>query len=339
MKDALNLGSWEALLTLLPYDDRINKIGKLFNLRPEPYIFFLDHESIPFDTVSRRFTAEKAWWLSELAFLAYEKGRVVELLLKNLGFEGKFFDSVLWDGEAFIAYDDARVFLVYRGTEPTNLRDWLTDLRANKITTGKKGTVHSGFKEHFDELEKDFRIGSMLSILLNGDRKLYIAGHSLGGALAVYAAHYYMNHVPVVRRDELSVYTFGAPKIGDLDFTESFSDLPAFRLVHRNDIIPRLPPLGNFHPAGQLVYLDEQGISRTDRLPALPGLDNERTAGSAWSSVLSSVLAFRPSKWKQYASIFLDHSPVYYSVVLKLHLAHLQKEKARAVADSSLAIP
>ncbi|MCP4123832.1 MAG: lipase family protein [Bacteroidetes bacterium] len=252
--------------------------------------------------------------MSEMAFLAYEDKKVVEMLLKNLGFEGKFFNSIFWDGEAFIAYDDEKIILSYRGTEPTNLRDWVTDLRLNKIKTSGDNTVHTGFKEHFDELEKDFRIGSVLSILLNGNRKVFITGHSLGGALAVYAAYYYMHHMPVIKPEELRLYTYGAPRVGDHQFSQLFCAVPAYRIVHKNDIVPRVPPFEKYLPVRELYYIDETGnVVEKELLPDMVHLEMIDGQAFDWKQLLS----VNPANWKQYASLIMDHSPLYYSIRLK----------------------
>ncbi|MCP4123831.1 MAG: hypothetical protein GY751_18940 [Bacteroidetes bacterium] len=60
MREALNLNNLDALFTLLPYDHRINWLGKIFNIRPEPYIFFLDHEDLPFNANSNKYSMANA---------------------------------------------------------------------------------------------------------------------------------------------------------------------------------------------------------------------------------------------------------------------------------------
>ena len=329
MKEALNIQDPKALFTLLPYDKQVYNLGRLFNVSHEPYIFFLDHEDVPFDNKTDRFSMSNAWWLSELSFLAYEEGKTVENILKSLGYKVSFFNSARWDGEAYVAYDDEKVFLVYRGTEPTNLKDMLTDISLNKVKTDKEGGVHSGFKKHFDDLEKEFRIGSMLSALLSGKRKLYITGHSLGAALGIYAAYYYSEKIPVTKKEEYTLYTFGAPKVGDESFKNKFDDVKVYRMVHKNDVVCRLPPFKQFHHIGELYYINfEKCIECMEYLPEGYDLRTKEDEDILNKGFIGKLFSQGNQLFRKYASILLDHSPLYYSIRIK-ELALLELSKSR----------
>lgn len=67
-----------------------------------------------------------------------------------------------------------------------------------------------------------------------------LTGHSLGGALATLGAvdvQYNFNQMAI------EVYTFGAPKVGNKQFSESFNRRVSnsFQIVHGMDIVPALP--------------------------------------------------------------------------------------------------
>lgn len=317
MKEVLNLQDPKALFSLLPYDKRIYRLGRMMDVEHIPYIFFLEHETVPFDYNDSEFNLNNAWWLSELSFLAYEEGETIGNILTSLGLRVQFFNSSRWDGEAYIAYDDDKVFLVYRGTEPTNLKDMLTDIRVNKVNIDNKD-VHSGFKKHFDDLEKEFRIGSILSALLTGKRKLYITGHSLGAALAVYSAYYYSHTVKVTDMTEYILYTFGAPKVGSKEFTAIFNDVNVYRIVHKNDIVCRMPPpfMGKFCHVGDLYYI---GFDKSTKLTEeLPGYDLRVVEeGDFAAGIFKQSTNWAEKKFRKYGSLLLDHSPLYYSIRLK----------------------
>lgn len=77
--------------------------------------------------------------------------------------------------------------------------------------------------------------------------QLTVAGHSLGGALAMltaFAAAFY--------DIDTEVYTFGSPMVGDRVFTETYEQaVPrTFRIYNVPDIVPKLPSyeLGYVHP-------------------------------------------------------------------------------------------
>jgi hypothetical protein len=70
--------------------------------------------------------------------------------------------------------------------------------------------------------------------------KVVATGHSLGGALASLAAG-------VLRKQGVvtDLYTYGAPKIGLKGLSENLNSGPmgqTFRVTHKNDPVPKLPP-------------------------------------------------------------------------------------------------
>jgi hypothetical protein len=79
-------------------------------------------------------------------------------------------------------------------------------------------------------------------------KKLFVAGHSRGGAFAVLAA------AAFARAGDLpelgGVYTFGQPRVGNGPFVQSLPslDVSLFRFVNRDDPIPGVPPAGLIPP-------------------------------------------------------------------------------------------
>jgi hypothetical protein len=75
-------------------------------------------------------------------------------------------------------------------------------------------------------------------------KKLYVAGHSRGGAFAVLASAAFAKAPGL---PELGgVYTFGQPRVGNGPFADSLASLrvPLVRFVNRDDPIPTVPPAG-----------------------------------------------------------------------------------------------
>ena len=121
--------------------------------------------------------------------------------------------------------------LSFRGTEQNN-SDWKANLKAQKrIVNGVP--VHSGFWEAF-QLVKTM-IQTDLTELLKDGYSLYLSGHSLGGALALIAAHEIGND------STEACYTFGAPRVAGYGFAAAIKT-PIYRVVNANDVVPRLPP-------------------------------------------------------------------------------------------------
>ncbi|XP_063933705.1 uncharacterized protein LOC135145513 [Zophobas morio] len=72
--------------------------------------------------------------------------------------------------------------------------------------------------------------------------KLFITGHSLGGALAtICAADLFLNHS--ITFDHF--ITFGQPRVGNSNFAawweEIFRDKDVLRVTHAKDLVPHLP--------------------------------------------------------------------------------------------------
>ena len=155
------------------------------------------------------------------------------------------FDSST-DTQGFIAVrksDDGLGMAVvsFRGTQ--QVRDWMTNLRADKIpvysnspTSCKTlGHVHKGFNEAFKSVER--KIVEQLKDCK--DIPIYITGHSLGGALATLATWY-------ISGDKLAAcYTFGAPRVGNDKLLNRFRT-PIYRIVNGADPVPFIPPSGLF---------------------------------------------------------------------------------------------
>jgi len=75
--------------------------------------------------------------------------------------------------------------------------------------------------------------------------EVWVTGHSLGAAEAsIYAA--LISALGYVTPDKIKLITMGQPRVGDQAFADSYPSLVnyAYRVVHANDWVPALPPLG-----------------------------------------------------------------------------------------------
>lgn len=213
-----------------------------------------------------------AWLMSEMSRLAYEKfegdsalfddlasrlaplqdhDRIKKevatfvkeyLAAKGLGFEtlkislvqaGFELAATFSNGgtQAFLAKREAdrMAVLAFRGTEK-EAEDIKTDLNARFYTRGGV-KVHDGFRQAFAYVEPMVKekVGALV------DYKLYITGHSLGGALALVASR-------VLSTDNVAAcYTFGSPKVGNSEFGDDIK-IPIYRVVNAADLVPRVPP-------------------------------------------------------------------------------------------------
>jgi alpha-beta hydrolase superfamily lysophospholipase len=139
------------------------------------------------------------------------------------------------------AGDGAFAALVFRGTTG-RLSNWLSNLDMVACEWPAGGNVHRGFMNILMELWDP--IAAALEVI---EKPLYYTGHSLGGALATLAASL---------RPPCAVYTFGAPRIGDVEFAQTLASVPVFNVFNPKDIVPELPPVNRrirFTHAGTIV--------------------------------------------------------------------------------------
>lgn len=166
------------------------------------------------------------------------------------------------DVQASIAGNDSDVVIAFRGSE--RVEDWLTDIWFRK-KPGPWGNVHAGFLRSWRLIKDELK--GHLQQFRNHNQKVWITGHSLGGAMAVVAAAslHQERACPVN-----GVYTFGQPRVGDWEFLRAYHQSPlakcTYRVVNDDDKVTRVPPqeLG-FHHVGQLWY-----INRNNELNMIP---------------------------------------------------------------------
>ena len=90
-----------------------------------------------------------------------------------------------------------------------------------------------------------------------GKTPVVIAGHSLGAALTTMYAAYMAAAGP--NGENLSVYTFASPKVGDVTFADTYNNLvPAnYRIYNKPDLVPDLP-VGGFEQVGGGYEIDSK---------------------------------------------------------------------------------
>ncbi|KAG0600272.1 hypothetical protein M758_11G020500 [Ceratodon purpureus] len=132
----------------------------------------------------------------------------------------------------------------------TKLRNRALEAKKHRRRADRMG-ASSGLAEHIIQnrgksLAYD-DINTQLSTILdeNPKAKLFVTGHSLGGALAsLYAIWlHYAGNTEIASRIG-AVYTFGGPRIGDEDVKNYGNQVLAgklFRVVYCNDLVPRIP--------------------------------------------------------------------------------------------------
>jgi triacylglycerol lipase len=165
-------------------------------------------------------------------------------------------DNAASDIHVLIRRDWPDVVVAFRGT--ADARNWLTDLDCDLWHDAICGRIHRGFhcalESVWDALE-----GELCSAKCG---RLWVTGHSLGGALAMLFAWYWDGPIA-------GVYTFGQPRVGNARFRDNYNFMRGrrtFRVVHGDDIVPRVPwRLGMYRHAGHEVFATRSGEFRVDQ--------------------------------------------------------------------------
>lgn len=183
--------------------------------------------------------------------------------LANFKLTHKFFDANTntfgYAGLAPAAGENIIVFS-FRGATPSAGRNWITDLNAQRMPyPGLRGaTVHKGFYNSYLSIARQVNLAAK-SLLANCQGcHIYVTGHSLGGAIATLAAADLFSLTP-----DLTLYTFGSPRVGDLAFATYFDKIvpDTYRIVHNKDLVPHIPQrfLGFRHVSREIWYYGAAG--------------------------------------------------------------------------------
>ena len=146
----------------------------------------------------------------------------------------------------FVIASDKGNIIAFRGTQ-TQI-EWWRNLQAtqkkylNPETKQQYGKVHQGYLKIVREQINSALIEAVKQ--LEPNIPCYITGHSLGGAVATLSAIEIALQVPEIR-EQIQLYTYAAPRIGDRDFAQAHSQLipNSYRIVNLSDSVPLVPPI------------------------------------------------------------------------------------------------
>jgi pimeloyl-ACP methyl ester carboxylesterase len=184
-----------------------------------------------------------------------------------------------------------------------NQDDLRTDSRFLPVVSRVGGRVHSGFLNAFSQISDllDARVQAK-----QPGQALWLAGHSLGGALATLAAAH-------LGRDTIQgLYTYGCPRVGDAVFAAVLPQQSYYRFVHRDDWVTTVPPeiLGYVHAGTRQPVPGSPPRSFLD--------DLARGAGELASALTTIASQLRLSVGGLPFKVWglADHAPIYYATLL-----------------------
>ena len=219
-----------------------------------------------FDQRAAEYSLRQAYWFGQAARLAYEDEPEIRKNTESWGFDqlayfcGKHqMPFPIEDTQAYLAASDHMILVAFRGTEPSKIRDWLSDSNTPVIPgPAGRGFVHLGFSRALASVYPEIR--DKVEDVRTNDQTLWFVGHSLGGALAMLAAA--TMHLEDPKLLANGVYTFGQPRTCDRLLAsvhdEAFTSRH-FRFVNNNDVVAQVPPEPVFHHVNAMMYFDAKG--------------------------------------------------------------------------------
>ncbi|MGD1905161.1 MAG: hypothetical protein ACFB0C_04110, partial [Leptolyngbyaceae cyanobacterium] len=235
----------------------------------------------------------------------------------------QYFDVRATDTQAFLFRKGQHIMLIFRGSQ--EMADWKTNFsfklrpfrcQIKPDVALPKGEVHRGFQGAWESVEQ--AVGYYLRHWWGKDSQLWVAGHSLGGALASLAA----TSLDYQGFKVSGLYTFGQPRVGDWQFVREVNQRMGDRMgryVNNNDVVPLIPPQFNilkptrfYGHMGQFRYFNSFGK-----------LQMQSFLFQRWPDrLLGFIFALRESG----ADLVNDH-------MMGFYVGHLQAAYDREVAE------
>ncbi|PKQ66197.1 lipase family protein [Raineya orbicola] len=205
------------------------------------------------------FELQNALHLAQLSAWAYrEDENTLYDDLQKLGYEHFNFlhegNNRGYDTNVFVTANTNAFLIVFRGTEENSIEDWLNNVDNRSFTYGI-GNVRQGFWEASQAVWE--QLLEQIRFHYKPTQKLWLAGHSQGGALAQLTARRLFDEKFSIQ----GVYTYGQPKIGDLLFASSYDNVlrsQTFRIYTEEDSVVKNPP--NLYHSGIGVKLKADGL-------------------------------------------------------------------------------
>jgi pimeloyl-ACP methyl ester carboxylesterase len=199
----------------------------------------LDFSFVPNQNIA---TSETAFWMMWMAMRSFtsEHATTAQEIRKTGFIKYQAFHDSVTGLQGFLAGNAKGMVLTFRGS--TEITDWVIDAALPLIDgdiLGLSGKVHAGFA--YSLRSQWTHIEAAINRFGGYNKPLYIAGHSLGGALATLAAYKLAHEGYQVR----GLYTFAAPRSGDREYADWGAGLLEgrhFRFINDRDLVPRYPP-------------------------------------------------------------------------------------------------
>jgi len=249
-------------------------IGLLKSIDPEyddrPFLQAFDEDGEQADQGS----IFNVWCLARASSIAYRSKEIIKWEISRCYKKGEkwryvFVENNKTNTQLFAMCDSRKIIFAFRGTQTDRFQDKIediqTDIDITQVPFRGMGKVHRGFSTALRSVWP-----AMVKILNNFDpkreKKLWITGHSLGGALAMlaFSALHFRHQGEDTHwwAENAFLYTFGQPRVGDKTFAAHLSALARkriYRVVNNKDPVTFVPFLKGYKHVGRRVYIDHKG--------------------------------------------------------------------------------
>lgn len=198
--------------------------------------------------------------------LAYEKeSDTISATVKDWGFDFIGSKSVVKkpdiDTQYFVMSDKENIVVVFRGSD--DLKDWFSNFQALYDPGPLKDTkVHEGFQDAL--FPSVISLTHLIDSAAPEKKRIWVTGHSLGGALCSLYAGMLIEHCYKV----YGIYTYASPRPGNGAFESKLNNRvigPHFRVVNAGDIVPHVPPEPFYsHPGKRVILKEEDRVDTAD---------------------------------------------------------------------------
>lgn len=207
-------------------------------------------------------TARGMAWLAQLAYETEDAGKIAEILQQwGLALIGEVLvcsnrkDLPTAMTQGFVAQGRGATIVAFSGTDPVLLANWATNFDIALAADGcARGFHDAAVIARTDVLDR--------LTLTDASNRLFVTGHSLGGALAVVTAL----SLAAQGRAVHAVYTFGMPRPGNAAFATTYNQALGsctYRLVYGDDLVPTVAPSAlGFRHVGRHLHSERFGSFR-----------------------------------------------------------------------------